>query len=181
MNLTEKTISSESIYNGKIINLKVDTVELPDGNTALRELVEHPGGVAVVAVDDFENVYLVEQFRKPYDATLIEIPAGKLEKGEDPLACGKRELEEETGLIAENLIFLGECYPTVGYTNEIIRIYLATGLSKTSQNLDDDEFLNVKAYNINDVMDMIMNNLLKDSKTIIGIMKAYIKLGLADK
>ncbi len=181
MDFTEKTISSESIYRGKIINLKVDTVELPDGNTALRELVEHPGGVAVVAVDDSNNVYLVEQFRKPYNTTLIEIPAGKLEKGEDPLVCGKRELEEETGLIAGNMMYLGECYPTVGYTNEVIRIFLATELNKTSQNLDADEFLNVKTYHIDDIMEMIMNNQIKDSKTIVGIMKAYIKLGFANK
>lgn len=176
MDFTEKTISSKQIFKGRVINFKLDTVMLPDGNTAFRELVEHPGGVAVVAVDDDHNVYFVKQFRKPFEKVLLEIPAGKLEAGEDPLVCGKRELEEEIGFEAGNMLYLGDCYPTVGYTNEIIRLFLATDLKKTHQNLDEDEFLSVTSLHIEDVMNMIMNNEIKDAKTIIGIMKAYTLL-----
>lgn len=176
MDFYEKTVSTNRIYEGKVINFKVDTVLLPGGHTSLRELVEHPGGVAVVAVDSNDNVIMVEQFRKPYDKMILEIPAGKMEKGEDPKACGMRELEEETGMKASNFEFLGECYPSVGYTNEIIRIFLATGLQESKQNLDEDEFLNVRRIPIKKLMDMIMNNEIADAKTVIGILKASIKL-----
>ncbi|MEE0944142.1 MAG: NUDIX hydrolase [Clostridia bacterium] len=178
MDFTEKTIASEMIYDGRILKFKIDKVELPNGETGERELVEHPGGVAVVAVDDCENILMVEQYRKPYERNLLEIPAGKLDKNEDIEVCGRRELEEETGYIAKKFEYLGECYPSVGYTNEIIRIFLATGLSKTSQNLDDDEFLNVYKLPIRDVMDKIMNNELADAKTVMGVLKAAVKLGI---
>ena len=178
MDFTEKTIASEMIYDGRILKFKIDKVELPNGETGERELVEHPGGVSVVAVDDDENIFMVEQYRKPYERNLLEIPAGKLDKNEDIEVCGRRELEEETGYVAENFEYLGECYPSVGYTNEIIRIFLATGLSKTSQHLDDDEFLNVYKLPIRDVIAKIMNNELADAKTVMGVLKAAVKLGI---
>ncbi len=178
MDFTEKTIASEMIYDGRILKFKIDKVELPNGETGERELVEHPGGVAVVAVDDEENLILVEQYRKPYERNLLEIPAGKLDKGEDIELCGRRELEEETGYIADKFEYLGECYPSVGYTNEIIRIFLATKLTKTSQHLDDDEFLNVYKIPIKEMLSRIMNNEIADAKTVMGIMKAAVKLGI---
>ena len=178
MDFTEKTIASEMIYDGRILKFKIDKVELPNGETGERELVEHPGGVSVVAVDDDENILMVEQYRKPYERNLLEIPAGKLDKNEDIEVCGRRELEEETGYVAEKFEYLGECYPSVGYTNEIIRIFLATGLSKTSQHLDDDEFLNVYKLPIRDVIAKIMNNELADAKTVMGVLKAAVKLGI---
>ncbi|MBS7298442.1 MAG: NUDIX hydrolase [Eubacteriales bacterium] len=178
MDFTERTIESEMIYDGRILKFKIDKVELPNGEIGERELVEHPGGVAVVAVDDEGNILMVEQYRKPYERNLLEIPAGKLDKNEDIEDCGRRELEEETGYIAEKFEYLGECYPSVGYTNEIIRIFLATGLSKTSQNLDDDEFLNVYKLPVREVLDKIMNNELADAKTVMGVMKAVVKLGI---
>ena len=178
MDFTEKTIASEMIYDGRILKFKIDKVELPNGETGERELVEHPGGVSVVAVDDDENIFMVEQYRKPYERNLLEIPAGKLDKNEDIEVCGRRELEEETGYVAEKFEYLGECYPSVGYTNEIIRIFLATGLSKTSQHLDDDEFLNVYKLPIRDVIAKIMNNELADAKTVMGVLKAAVKLGI---
>ena len=108
----------------------------------------------------------------------MEIPAGKLDKNEDIEVCGRRELEEETGYTAKNFVYLGECYPSVGYTNEIIRIFLATELTKTSQNLDDDEFLNVYKLPIRDVIEKIMNNEIADAKTVMGVMKAAVRLGI---
>lgn len=178
MDFTEKTISTERIYNGRIINFKIDKVELPNGELSERELVEHPGGVAIVAVDDEMNVFMVEQFRKPYEKNILEIPAGKLDKNEDTELCGRRELEEEVGCVAEMFEFLGTCYPSVGYTNEVIYLYLATGLKKTKQNLDEGEYLNVYKLPIRDVISKIMNNEISDSKTATGVLKAAIKLGI---
>lgn len=178
MDCFEKTVSSKKIYSGKVINMRVDTVELPNGNLAERELVEHPGGVGIVAVDENGNVLLVEQFRKPYEKNIIEIPAGKLEKGEDVSECGMRELQEETGYIAKSFEFLGECYPSVGYTDEVIRLFLATDLVKKEQNLDDDEFLSVLRIPIKDMLKRIMDNEVKDAKTAIGILKACVRLGI---
>lgn len=179
MDFFEKTISSDRIYEGRVINFRVDTVELPDGGTATRELVEHPGGVGIVAIDKDENVVLVEQFRKPYDKMILEIPAGKMERGENPELCGRRELEEEAGCTAGRFEFLGECYPSVGYTDEIIRIFLATDLAETAQNLDDDEFLNVRRVPVREMLKRIMNNEIADAKTVIGILKACIRLGIS--
>ena len=178
MDYFEKTVSSKKIYSGKVINMRVDTVELPNGNLAERELVEHPGGVGIVAVDGNGNVLLVEQFRKPYEKNIIEIPAGKLEKGEDVSECGMRELEEETGYVANKFEFLGECYPSVGYTDEVIRLFLATELVKKEQNLDDDEFLSVIRIPVREMLQKIMDNEVKDAKTAIGILKACVKLGI---
>lgn len=178
MDFTEKTIASKEIYNGRILKFKIDTVELPNGEIAERELIEHPGGVGVVAVDEEMNVFMVEQFRKPYERNLLEIPAGKLDKNEDIEICGRRELEEEVGCVAERFEYLGKCYPTVGYTNEITHIYLATGLERTEQRLDEDEFLNVYKIPISEMIDRIMNNEISDAKTVMGILKAAVKLGV---
>ena len=173
----EKTISSKKIFNGKIINLKVDTVSLPNGITATRELIEHPGGVAVVPVDENGFVYLVRQFRKPYEEFVLEIPAGKRDKDEDIIIGAKRELSEETGLLAEKFIDLGEFYPTPGYVDEIIYIYLALGLKKGEAHLDEDEFVETEKIHIDKLCNMIMNNEIKDGKTIAAILKAKIYLG----
>lgn len=172
----EKTISSQKIFNGKIINLKVDTVKLPGGATATRELIGHPGGVAVVPVDENGILYLVRQFRKPYEEFVLEIPAGKRDKGEDTLIGAKRELSEETGLVAEKFIDLGKFYPTPGYVDEIIYIYLALGLKKGEAHPDEDEFVETERIHIDDLCNMIMNNEIKDGKTIAGILKAKIYL-----
>ena len=175
MNLTEITDSKEYVYNGKIINLRKDKVTLPNGNKADREVVEHPGGVCVVPLTEDGYVYMVRQFRYPYGEALLEIPAGKLDKGEYPLACGKRELSEETGAVAEEYTFLGKLYPSPGYVDEIIYMYLAGKLTVLSANPDDDEFLEVEKIPLKKVVDMIMNNEITDSKTQTAILKAYIK------
>lgn len=175
MEIKEKTIKSEILYQGKIITLKKDIVLLPDGNEALREVVEHPGGVGVLPIDENGFVYLVEQFRYPYKEATLEIPAGKRNhKDEDPLECGMRELSEETGATAKNYKFLGELYPTPGYCGEIIYLFLATELTFGEMHTDEDEFLNLKKIPFKTAVDMVMSGEIKDSKTQTAILKAKV-------
>ena len=141
MNLTEKTLSQEYKYNGRNLNLRVDEVELPGGHTSVREVVEHPGGVCIAALTDRKELLFVRQYRYPYGEALLELPAGKLEYGEDPLAAGKRELKEETGASAKEYTDLGKLYPSPGYCGEIIHMYLAAGLTFGEAAPDEDEFL----------------------------------------
>ena len=172
MDYTEKTVSSREIYDGRIIHVKEDTVELPDGKLAGRELVMHHGGVGVIAVDEDKNVLTVTQNRKPYEEMVLEVPAGKLEKGEDPQTAGIRELQEETGYQAKNVEYIGKYYPTPGYCSEIISLYLATDLTFVGQNLDEGEFVEVKKIPLSTLVDMVMNNEIYDAKTAIAILKA---------
>ncbi len=173
MNLNETLVSSEMIFEGKIITVKRDTVRLPNGKEASREIVEHMGGVAIVALDDEENVYMVRQYRRPFDKVILEIPAGKLDHaGENHFDCGKRELKEETGLTAEQYDYLGSFMVSPGFCKELIHIYLARNLSGGDMNLDPDEFLQVEKIPLSELMDMIMNNQIEDAKTVIGILKA---------
>lgn len=172
MNLREKQLKAEYIYKGKIINVRLDDAELPDGKTAKREIVEHPGGVCVAALTDQNEILMVRQFRYPYSEVILEIPAGKRNSpDEEPLLCGKRELKEETGAEAENFIFLGELYPTPGYCGEILYMYAATKLTFGDTNPDEDEFLEVLRIPLDKAVDMIMNNELKDAKTQAAILK----------
>jgi len=172
MDFTEKTIFSREIYNGRIIHVKEDTVRLPNGKLAGRELVIHHGGVGVIAVDEDNCVLTVTQFRKPYDEMVLEIPAGKLERDEDPQAAGLRELREETGFDAEKIQYIGKYYPTPGYCSEVISLYLAQGLSHVGQNLDEGEFVQVERLPLSTLVDMVMNNEIYDAKTAIAILKA---------
>ncbi len=167
----EQTEETKGIYNGNIITVHEDTVTLVDGTQAKRELVDHPGGVAVVGLTDNNEILLVRQFRAPYKETIYEIPAGKLEKNEDIREAGIREFREECGACAEVFESLGEIYPTPGYCGEIIRIFYAEGLTFGSQNLDDDEFLDVIKMPFDECMSRIMSGEIKDAKTIIGILK----------
>ena len=172
----EKTISTQNIFSGRVLEFRVDTVELPDGSLATRELVHHPGGVAVVPVDDDGYVYLVRQWRKPYEEAVLEIPAGKRDKGEEPHASAVRELGEETGLVAEKYTDLGSFYPSPGYVDEVIYLYLATGLKKGEAHPDDDEYVETEKIHIDTLVDMIMNNEIKDGKTIAAVLKAKMFL-----
>ncbi len=172
MEFEEKTIAVNPIYDGKIIKVRVEDVVLPNGKTSKRELIAHPGGVGVIAITDDNRVLMVEQYRIACRKMLLEIPAGKLEYGEDPQACGERELEEETGYRADEITFLGEYYPTPGYDEEKISVYMARGLHKTHQHLDPGEFLNVKSYTLDELFDMVMRNEILDAKTAIAILKA---------
>lgn len=175
MNLEEKQLNFDYKFKGRIINLRQDTVLLPDGNTATREVVEHPGGVCVAALTDQDELLFVRQWRYPYGETTLEIPAGKRDKsGEDPLECGKRELKEETGATAENYIDLCPLYPSPGYVNEIIWCYLATGLTFGEQDTDDDEFLDVLRIPLEKAVQMVLTGEIKDAKTQIAVLKVKL-------
>lgn len=172
----EKTLSSEQIFDGVVVKLFRDDVELENGDKAVREFIKHPGGVCVAALDEDENLYMVEQFRYPFGKALTEVPAGKLEFGEDPSECGRRELKEEVGATADSFEYLGCLYPTVAYDTEIIHIFLARGLHFGAQHLDDGEFLDVKKLPLKEAYRMVMANELPDAKTQTAILKTYLKL-----
>ncbi len=167
----EKTVSSETVYNGHIINVHVDTVAMPDGKTAFRDIVDHPGGVGILAFTDDNKIILVKQFRKPIEKAIYEIPAGKIDRGEEPLKCGIRELEEETGFKAKEFVPLGYMYPSPGFTNEVTYAFMARGLYKGTLNPDEDEYLDIEAFEIDEVKKMIMNNEINDAKTVFAFFK----------
>ena len=170
MDLKERTVKVNYVYRGKIVNLRCDEAALPDGRPCKREMVEHPGGASVLCVYE-GKVALVRQFRYAYQEELLEIPAGKLEKGEDPMLAAKRELEEETGLIASELKPLFTLYPTPGYTNEKIYIYEAVGIREGKQHLDEGEFLNVEYVPVKTALGWIEKGTLRDAKTIVALQR----------
>lgn len=167
----EKTLKENIVFEGRIITLHVDDIELLDGQKAIREVVEHSGGVCVAALTEKKELFFVRQYRYPYKKVLIELPAGKLEKGEDPLEAGMRELEEECGLVADTVISMGTVYPTVAYCSEIIHLFAAKGLKKTSQHLDEGEFLDVEKIPLETAVEMVMNGEISDSKTVALVLK----------
>ena len=171
MDLTEKTLESQRMFTGKIINLCLDKALLPDGTTANRELVQHPGGVSVAALTENNEIYMVRQFRYPYQEILLELPAGKLERGESPFEAVKREQREETGTTAEEYRYLGEVYPTPGYVDEIIRLWACRVKARGEMDLDDDEFLEVEKIPLQKAVEMVLQNEIRDAKTQIGILK----------
>jgi len=173
MDLTEKTLHSREIFAGRIVHLRVDTVELPDGQQSTREVVEHAGAVAVVALDEADNIILVKQYRKPIERVLMEIPAGTLEEGEDPLECARRELEEETGYNALHWEKILSYYSTPGFTDELLHVYLATGLTGGSPNPDSDEFVEMVRLPLTEAYKLIFSGQIADGKSIIGIQYAY--------
>jgi ADP-ribose pyrophosphatase len=171
LGLYERTENVQGIFNGKVITVHNDDVLLCDDSKANRECVEHPGGVGIIGITDDDEVLLVRQFRYPYKQTIYEIPAGKLEKGENPLDAGIREFKEECGAVADEYIALGEVYPTPGYTNEIIHLYMAKGIHLGEQKLDEDEFLEVCKMKFDTLISKIMSGEIKDAKTIIASLK----------
>ena len=172
MNLTEKTVAQDIRFQGHIINLRVDDVVLPNGNAATREVVEHPGGVCVAALTEERELLFVRQFRYPYGEVLLELPAGKLDRGgEDPLEAGKRELREETGAVAGQYRSLGKLYPSPGYCDEIIHLYLATDLTFGDSEPDEDEFLECERIPLDRAVAMVLNNEIADAKTQVLILK----------
>jgi len=168
----EKQIESETVFEGMIVSVRNDIAELQNGNNAKREVVVHPGGVGIVAVTDDKKVLMVRQYRYPMEEELLEIPAGKLDGGEDPLICAKRELSEETGYTAAKYVDLGPIYPSPGFCKETLFLYLALDLQPGEMHLDENELLSVEYIDIDELIKKIMVNELKDAKTIIGIVKA---------
>lgn len=170
--LTEKFIKSEVVFNGSLLTVRRDTVELPNGKPATRELVEHPGAVAVVPVRSDGKVLLVRQYRYPVGRLTLEIPAGKLDQGEQPEDCAKRELEEETGYQAGKLRRLAAVLTTPGFTNELIHLYVAEELVLKERHPDEDEFIDVEVFSPDEIRIMIENGTLSDAKTLLGLLLA---------
>ena len=167
---TETCLEKKVVYQGRIITVYNDTVQLENGRVSHRDIVHHNGGVVIAAYDG-ENIYFVRQYRYAYQSEVVELPAGKLEIGEDPMHCAVRELKEEIGATAQNMQLLCNVYPTTGYCDEVQYIYLATGLSFGEQHLDPGEFLDVFSMPLQQAVDQVMNNQIKDGKTQIGILK----------
>jgi ADP-ribose pyrophosphatase len=170
--LAEKTLNSESVYAGRVVKLTVDDVELPNGQTSKREVVRHPGAVAVVPIDAEGRVVLVKQFRYAIGRVLLEIPAGTLHPGEDPDECAGRELQEETCFKPGKLDKLGSIFLAPGYSTEEIHLYLATHLAASRLEMDADEFIEVTRLTLAEVMEKIAANSIQDAKTIAAIMLA---------
>lgn len=175
-NLTEKTIKSEEIFSGKIISLHLQDVELPNGKHSKREIIKHPGAVAVIAVTDENKVVMVEQYRKALERTIVEIPAGKLEKGEEPEICARRELEEETGYECRSLELLTSFYTSPGFADEIVHVYVAKGLTKKEDaaGLDEDEFVNLEELTLEEALKYVTEQKIFDAKTIFAVQ--YLQL-----
>ncbi len=174
----ERKIAEKEIFRGKIIGVRVDTVELENGRIASREVVTHPGGACIAPLDKDGCLYMVKQFRYAIGKELLELPAGKLEPGEDPFPAAVRELAEECGLTAKTFTNLGLFYPTVGYCSEIIYTWLATDLSPVPPHPDDDEFLTPIRVPVQEAIDKIMDGEICDGKTIAAVMKIR-QMGLA--
>lgn len=176
MHLEEKTLESELKFDGKIIKLYKDKALLENGSEVTREVIKHPGGVCVVPLTENNEVIMVKQFRYPTGKILTEIPAGKLEWQEDHFACGKRELKEETGCTAEKYDYLGCLLPTPAYDTEVIHMYLARGLTRAEQKLDEDEFLDVMKIPFDKAVEMVMDGEITDAKTQLALLKTKFLL-----
>ena len=176
MEFKEKVLDTKDIYEGKVFDVKKHTVELLNGDTVTREQILHNGGVAVIAIDDDGMVFMVRQYRFGAGVETLEIPAGKLEKGENPYEAGMRELREETGYKTDQLTSLGDFLPTPAYCSEKIYLYMANKLEYCGQDLDDDEFLSVEKYPLDVLHEMVLKNEINDSKTVIAILKAKAML-----
>lgn len=176
----EKSISSERIYEGKIINLKVDEVRLPNGHTSKRELIEHPGAVAILAITPEKKIIMVEQYRKALERSIIEIPAGKLEKGESPETTAMRELEEETGYTAGSLELIQSFSTSPGFADEVVHLFFAEGLRKAEPGaaLDDDEFVELLEVTIEEAEKMMQDNRIYDAKTAFAVLWAKQRLSI---
>ena len=172
-NLRETPVASEEIYHGKIVHLYRDTVRLPNGKLATREVMRHPGAVAVVPVDETGDVILVRQYRHPFSETLLEIPAGKLDALEEPEHCARRELEEETGMTAAEWTPLGVFYPSVAVLDEKIHLFLARKLTQKNSHPDEDEFLSVEKLPLETLVRQILDGLDPDGKTQAAVLKAW--------
>ncbi len=168
--MDEKTVKSERIYEGKVINLRVDMVELPDRKYSKREIVEHSGAVGVLAITPDGKVILVKQFRKPVESVLLEIPAGRIETDEEPLNSAKRELVEETGYSSDKITKMLDFYTSPGFSNEVIHIYLAEELVEGEACPDEDEYIEVVYLSIEEAVEMVKNGEIKDSKTIVALL-----------
>lgn len=178
MELSEKTLSSQTVYRGKIVTLKVDRALLPDGAEAGREVVEHPGGVCVLALQADGAVPLVRQFRYPLGRALLELPAGKLEYGEQPLPAAVRELGEEVGLAPGRMTELGHIYVSPGFCTEKLHLYLVQDPVSVPVHPDEDEFLDIVYLPFDRLLEQVMDGSIEDGKTVAAVLKTKVLLGL---
>lgn len=177
MKLTEETLDSEPVYDGVLLHVRRDTVRLPDGETSVREWIEHPGASAVVPVYDDGTVILLRQFRYPPRREFLEVPAGKFdEPGESPLALARRELMEEAGVAAERWTALGKTYPGIGYSDEVIHMFLAEGLTDGEAGSDDDEFLDPVRMPLAEAVEMARRGEILDAKSCVALLLAQAEL-----
>ncbi len=174
MRLEEEKLRTISCYHGVVVNTRLDQARLPDGSLTLREVVEHPGGVAVLPLEKDGTVWCVRQFRYPFAETLLEVPAGKLEPGEDPETAARRELSEETGLEAGELRYLGRHYCSPGYNSEILHIFLARDLKHGRAHPDRGEFLSVEKHTLSELTALALEGRLPDTKTAIAVLKTRL-------
>ena len=178
MELWEKTVESETLFDGKIVTLKLDKAQLVNGRIARREVVEHPGGVAILPLFDAGTVSRVWQFRYPFQAVVTELPAGKLEKGEDHRPAALRELEEEVGVTCGRLTYLGCLYLSPGYSTEVLHMYLAQDLKQGASHPDDDEFLEAERVPFTRLLEQVMSGEIVDAKTVALVLKVRQLLDL---
>ncbi len=176
MDLTEKLITSEEVFDGTLLHVYKDNVKLPNGSESVREIVRHQGGACVCAIDSNMNIALVRQFRYAYGMETLELPAGKIEKGEEAYDTALRELQEEAGLTAQDLLPIGEMFPSPGYTDEVVHLFLALHAQPCEQNLDEDEFVKVEKLYIGDALDMVLKGEIRDAKTQICLLKSFLVL-----
>mgnify|MGYP000599218907 FL=1 len=165
----ENTVSSEMIYEGAIINLRKDKVTVKNG-LSYREIIEHNGGAVLAAITDEGKMVMVRQYRKPAEKVMFEVPAGKIDKGEEPYKTAIRELKEETGYTATEVRFMTSFYPSVGYSDEVLYLYLCTGLVAGDTDFDDNEAIDIEEWDVEDLFSMVMKGQIDDAKTIIAIM-----------
>ena len=169
MIIEEKTISTERIYEGAILNLRKDKVTVKEGRTSYREIVEHKGGVVIAAITPDNKIPMVKQFRKAAEKAVLEIPAGKLEDDEDPKEAALRELREETGYTAESIKYINSFYSSIGYSEEVLHLYIAGDLKAGETDFDDNEAIEIYEYSIDELVNMVMDKTIEDAKTIIAI------------
>jgi ADP-ribose pyrophosphatase len=168
----EETIETKHIYKGNIINVESLTVKLPDGRTATRDKVSHPGATVIIPLTKNNEIYMVRQYRKAIEMVTLELPAGKLDEGEEPVKCAVRELKEETGLIAGKIKHIISIHSTPGFSNEVLHLYLAEDLEESQSAADEDEFIDTEKYSVEELKSMIAKGIITDAKSIIGVLAA---------
>ncbi|EMA6341446.1 NUDIX hydrolase [Bacillus cytotoxicus] len=175
-NLAERTVATEPVFDGKVIKVRVDEVVLPNGEMSKREIVNHPGAVAIIAITDEGKIVLVEQYRKALEKDIVEIPAGKLEPGEKPEVTAVRELEEETGYVCDEMEFITSFYTSPGFADEILYVYKATGLKRKENKaaLDEDEFVELMEVSLEEAISFVKSQRIHDAKTMFAVQ--YLQL-----